>query len=96
MSNIFDTKINLCYTYEPLRLFIFDREQRSKVLKEALLLLFLAWNQVQKTFVGSKNVRGNKECSWEQKIFAGTKNVPTSQNIVHKVLIAMEAKCHLL
>ena len=27
------------------------------------------------------------------KMFAGTKNVPISQNKVHKVPIAMEAKC---
>ena len=58
-----------------------DREQRSKVLKEALLLLlFLASNQVQKMFVGKKRL-------WEQKFFSGTKN---------KVQIAMEAKCFLL
>ena len=58
---------------------IFDREQRSKVLKEAFLMLFLflflAWNQVKKMFVGTKNVHGNKKCSWEQKMFVGTKNV---------------------
>ena len=33
---------------------VFDREQRSKVLKEALLLflfLVLAWNQKQKMFL---------------------------------------------
>ena len=44
--------------------FFIDREQRSKVLKEALLLLlflfFLAWNQVK------KNVPGNKKCSVAQ------------------------------
>ena len=46
----------------------FDREQRSKVLKEALLLLFffLACNQVHKMFVGTKSVHGNNKCSWEQ------------------------------
>ena len=42
----------------------FDREQRSKVLKEALLLFLLAWNQVQKMLY------------IEQKLFMGTKNVP--------------------
>ena len=46
----------------------FDRDQRSKVLKEALLfLLLLAWNQLPKMFQiehklckGTKNVLGNK------------------------------------
>ena len=58
---------------------IFDRELCSKVLKEALFFflffLILAWNQVQKMCVGTKNVCGNKKCSWEQKMFMRTKNV---------------------
>ena len=48
--------------------------------------------------MGTNNVRRNKKCSSEQKMFvgtmfSGTKNVPISQNKVHKVPIAMEAKC---
>ena len=62
----------------PKRSFI-DRELCSKVLKEALLfllLLGLAGNHEQKIFQieqklskGTKNVQGNKKCSWEQKMF---------------------------
>ena len=49
---------------------IFDQEQRSKVLKEALLFLLLAcWEHEQKC------CKPNKNCA---------KNVPTSQNEVHK------------
>ena len=82
---------------------IFDREQRSKVLKEALLLLFLilARNQVPKMFEieqklckGTKNVQENKKCARKQKMCKGTKNVPISQNEVHKR--PMRAKCYLL
>ena len=48
----------------------FDREWRSKVLKEALLFLLLAcWEHEQKC------CKPNKNCA---------KNVPTSQNEVHK------------
>ena len=47
---------------------IFDREQRSKVLKEALLflllLLFLAWNQVRKMIqMEQKLCKGRKKCA---------------------------------
>ena len=42
---------------------IFDRKLCSKVLREALLFLFLAWNQKQKTFV------------MEQKMFANENRV---------------------
>ena len=72
-----------------LKMSFFDREQRSKVLKEALLLLLLAWNQApkmyqieQKLCKGTKNVQENK-------------NVPKSQNEVHKVAIVMGAKCYI-
>ena len=44
----------------------------------------------------SKNVCGNKKCSWKKEMFSGTKNVPVSQNKVQKVPIAMGAKCFLL
>ena len=54
----------------------FDREQRSKVLKEGLLLFLLAWNQVpimyqieKKLCKGAKNVQENKKCAREQKMF---------------------------
>ena len=58
----------------------FDHEQRSKVLKEALLLLFLfmflPWNYEWKMFQleqklckGTKNVQGNKKCAQEQRMF---------------------------
>ena len=57
-------------------LLFFDLEQRSKVLKEALLsLLFLAWNQVPKMFQIEQNCQGNKKCSREQKMCNETKNV---------------------
>ena len=64
---------------------VFDHEQPSKVLKEALLLLFLfllfllAWNHQSRS----------KNCAWEQK------NVPASQNEDHRVPIAMEVKFYL-
>ena len=59
----------------------FDRELCSKVLKEALLLLFLVtWNHEQKRFQmeqksfanknspnGTKNVQGNKKRSYKSK-----------------------------
>ena len=62
---------------------LFNREQRSKVLKEALLLfLLLALNQApkmyqikQKVCKGTKNVQRNKKCAKEQKMCKGTKNV---------------------
>ena len=54
--------------------YFFDREQSSKVLKEALLLFLFAWNQVlkmvqieQKLCKGRKIVLENKKCAREQK-----------------------------
>ena len=60
--------------------FLFDREQRSKVLKEALLLLLLlllVWNQVTKMYQIEQKLckQGNKKCAREQKMCKGTKNV---------------------
>ena len=50
----------------------FDRELRSKVLKEALLLLLfliLAWNQVKKRYKGNKIMFANKKVKREQKMY---------------------------
>ena len=54
---------------------LFDREQRSKVLKEALLLfllLFLAWKHEKKALNGTK-MFANKICSKLKKICYKTK-----------------------
>ena len=45
---------------------------------------------------GTKSVQANKKCAREQKMCKGTKNVPKSQNEVHKVPIVMGAKCYIL
>ena len=86
----------------------FDREQSSKVLKEALLLLLylllLAGNHSEKN---KKCSKWNKKCSqshWSKEnkqcfkgnrnCALGTKNYHLSQNEVDKGLMA--AKCYLL
>ena len=51
---IFLVEFGTCFTHFLMTTTkLFDREQRSKVLKEALLFLFflLAWNQIQKMFL---------------------------------------------
>ena len=40
-----------------------------------VVLLILVWNQVQKRFLGTKNVHKIKKYSWEQNFFLWTKNV---------------------
>ena len=68
-----------------------DREQCSKVHKEALLLLlllfFLAWNQVQKMLLGTKNVLANKKSSPEQKFFSGTKTCYKKYSLEQKIFL---------
>ena len=67
--------------YQHIQLFeyFFDHEQRSKVLKEALLffLFLLAWNQVkkmlqmeQKMLANKIRLKANKKCSKGKKRFA--------------------------
>ena len=67
--------------------------KRSFVVLLALVVLLnlLAWNQVPKMLY----CKSNKNCACEQKMCKETKKVPTSQNEVHKVPIAMEAKRYL-
>ena len=71
----------------PKRSFV-ERELRSKVLKEALLLLLLflfflvAWNHEQKMFQKYHHLQ--KMFQMEQKMCKGTKHVPISQKEAHK------------
>ena len=54
----------LCANHYERKKNVFDRELCSKVLNEALLFLFLAWNQKQKMFKGTENAQGNKKCAY--------------------------------
>ena len=82
-----------------LELNFVDREQRSKVLKEALLFL-LAWNQVPKMFQieqklckVNKNEQENQKCAWEQKMCKGTKNLLRNKKCASVAHFGIELSC---
>ena len=78
----------------------FDREQRSKVLKEALLLFLLAWNQVkkmlqieQKMLANKIRFKANKKCSGKNFVPNQTKyTTKGTKNFRERKLLQIKQK----